>query len=90
MRFELTIPVQVDRRAQKRSVETVVSMDRRISDAVALHMVDEDNGPEVTPELLASLLAAEADLAAGRGFTPREVRLNLEQRKLPWLQTQTQ
>ena len=89
MRFELTIPDQVYRRAQKRSVETGVSMDRLFSDAVAHHLIDEDSGPEVTPELLASLRAAEADIAAGRGLTPEEVRLNLEQRKLSWLQTHT-
>ena len=90
MRFELTIPDQVYRRAQKRSVESGVSMERRFSDAVALHLIDKNNGPEVTPELLASLRAAEADMAAGRGLTPEEVRLNLERRKLAWLQTHAQ
>ena len=86
MRLEVTIPDQVYSQAQRVAVESGVSFDRFVSDAVELHLDDEPRGPIPTLELIAGLRQAEADIDSGKGLTMEQVDKSLAVKRAAWLQ----
>lgn len=86
MRLEVTIPDQIVDQAQRVAVECGVSFDRFVSDAVELHLDNEPLGPVPSPELIAALRKARADVKAGNGRTMAQVGESLAAKKAAWLQ----
>jgi hypothetical protein len=86
MRLEVTIPDHLASQAQRAASETGVSFDRFVADAVQLHLADDYDGPEPTPELIASLRKAQADVRGGKGRTMAQVEESLAAKKAAWLQ----
>jgi len=76
MRFEVSIPDQIVSQAERVAVESGVSLDEFVSDAMELRL-DIENGPIPTPELIASLRQAQADVKAGKGRTMAQVEESL-------------
>ncbi|AIE85997.1 hypothetical protein [Fimbriimonas ginsengisoli] len=86
MRLEVTISDQLYSQAQRVAVEIGVSLDRFVSEAVELRLEDEPSGPKVTPELVAALRKAKADVEAGNGRTMAQVEESLAAKRAAWLQ----
>lgn len=86
MRLEVTIPDQLFDQAQRVAVERGVSFDRFLSEAVEFRLEEEPAVPVPTPELIAALRKAEADIRAGHGLTMAQVEESLAERKAAWLQ----
>ena len=86
MRVEVTIPDQVYSEAQRLAVESGVSFDRFISEAVELRLDDEPTGPVPTPELIAALRRAKDDVMVGNGRTMAQVEESLAAKRAEWLQ----
>ena len=86
MRPEVNIPDQLYGQAQRVASEIGVSFDRFTADAVELHLEDACDGPKETPELIASLHKAEADIDAGKGLTMAQVDKSLAAKRAAWLQ----
>ena len=86
MRLEVTIPDPLFDQAQRVAVESGVSLDRFVSEAMELHLEDEPRGPVPTPELIAALRKAKADVKAGNGRTMAQVEESLAAKQAAWLQ----
>jgi hypothetical protein len=89
MRLEISIPDPIFSNAQRVATEMGVSLDRFVSNAVEI-MADDYDGPDPTPELIASLRQAQADVKAGRGRTMAQVEERLAATKAAWLQANPQ
>lgn len=84
MRLDITLPDQLYSETQRAAIAAGVSVDRFIVEAIALH-AKEESGPVATPELIASLHAAQAEIDAGQGLTIEEVRVELSAKRDEWL-----
>ena len=85
MKVEVIIPDPVFHEAERAAERTGVSLDRYFSDALLLHLEDGHDGPQMTPELLKSLRAAEADIDAGLGLTLTQMDEDLAAKRNSWL-----
>ena len=86
MRLEVTIPDQVYRQTQRIAVENGVSMDRFVSDAVALDLEDKPEPPlRLTTDQIAAVRRSQAEIKAGNGRTLAQVEESLAARKATWL-----
>jgi hypothetical protein len=85
MRLEITIPDPIYSNAQRVATEMGVSFDHAVSDAMEIYLADEYDGPEPTPELIASLRKAQADVKAGKGPTMAQVEESLAAKRAAWL-----
>jgi hypothetical protein len=86
MRLEVTIPDHVYSEAQRAAVKSGVSLDLFVSEAMALYLDDEPRALVPTPELIAALRKAEADIDAGNGLTMAQVEASLAAKRAAWLQ----
>jgi hypothetical protein len=86
MRLEVSIPDQLVGQAQRAASEIGVSFDRFVTEAVQLHLEDEHPEPKPTPELIAKLRNAEAEIDAGKGMTMAQVEQSLAAKRAAWLQ----
>jgi len=58
-----------------------VGLDRFVSDVAETYLADDYSGPEPTPELIASLPRAQADVKVGKGRTMAQVEESLVAKK---------
>jgi len=87
MRLEVSIPHQIYRQAQRIAVENGVSMDRFVSDAMALHLDDNPEPPlKLTVEQIAAVRRSQAEIKSGSGRTLAQVEVSLAERRAAWLQ----
>jgi len=85
MRLEVTIPDPIFDQAQRAATASGVSIDRFLSEAVRFWFDDEPRGPIATPELIAALRKAEADIDAGKGLTMAQLDESLAAKRAAWL-----
>ncbi|RYZ72200.1 MAG: hypothetical protein EOP09_03555 [Proteobacteria bacterium] len=83
---QISIPDPFFAEATRRAKASGVSLERYVMDALRLHFEDEYDGPKATPELIATLRQADADIDAGKGLTMEQVRANLAANRTEWLQ----
>jgi hypothetical protein len=87
MRLEVTIPDQVYRQAQLMAVETGITIDRLVSDAVTMHLeVDSEPPLKLSAEQIAKVRQSQAEIKAGNGRTMAQVEESLAERRAAWLQ----
>jgi hypothetical protein len=86
MRLDLTIP---DSTSPSLKAHIVALLDRihdepEFAEDIVLDDYDNHAGVELTPEQIAIIARAEADIDAGNGLTMEQVRAELEANRLAW------
>ena len=87
MRVEVTIPDKVYSQAQRAAIETGVSFDSYITEAVTLHLEVETERPlKLTGDQIATIRQSQAEIKAGKGKTMAQVEESLAEKRAAWLQ----
>jgi hypothetical protein len=86
MRLELTIPDSI---SPQLKAHIVALLDRihdepEFAEDIVLNDYDNHVAIELTPEQIAIIARAEADIDAGNGLTMEQVRAELEVNRLAW------
>jgi|GEM_PF-2063993 len=90
MRLEVTIPDQLFANAQRAAEKTGLSMEAFLNGALEdrVEASHEDSSPLVlSPEQIASVLAADEQIRKTGGLTMAEVEKNLAAKKAQWLKS---
>jgi metal-responsive CopG/Arc/MetJ family transcriptional regulator len=85
MRFEVTIPDEIYRQAQRVAEDSGVNFDRFISEAVELHLEDEET-VTLTEEQYAAIDAVAPYEPGQQNYTREEVAARARKRTDAWLQ----
>lgn len=86
--YEVRIPDHVYQQVSQAARDQHVSLEEFVTEALQLHLQDdaEDYNHLFTPEVIAQLDAAAADVRAGKSFTGKEVDEFLAENRKEWLE----
>jgi hypothetical protein len=85
--YEIRIPDEVYRQAAQAADAQHVSLEDFVTEILQLHLQEGDAAIQrmFTPERLAHIAKAEAEIDAGLGLTPQQARADFATKRAEWL-----
>jgi len=90
--YEIRIPDEVYHQAAQAAEARHVSLEAFVTETLQLRLRDEDAAIQkmFTPERLAHIAKAQAQIKAGQSFTPEEARADFAAKRAEWLEANQQ